>query len=651
MKRRYIVLAVFAVLLLVFGFAAFLLLGGKSSASPNPPSFSVAEFGSVGDDGYAVFSHKGNGNLTLISSDEPFARKVFIVKDSRAVDDSRFNELYLQLKSLETYGYNVTITNSSKIGQGIYVIPSGAMPSYVLTRLYTDLSNLTIIYLGAKDLIIASGLKKADWYSLLTSYQKSHLIQYDGTLNQFLEKQNRSLFSDILYSTWAKPTSSTISVFDNGTKTMTLRHGGADGNYLRLIYNFNDQLRGIADSQKLNQTDLTLVPDSPDVFPGQSSLLQFSLDKTNGTAFFTIKKNGVQLERDSLSRVTDQNVFIQKLQFDSPGDYLLYAADNSGTLGSGIFHVKDLDIRLLDHSGFRYTFSVNLDGQPVRSGEALVSIGNSQSKKKFFINDGVLVVDAKLEQGLSYLNMELLGTKKQITITNNSEEATSFYIKYGIPGLIIVLIVYFGATFTRKPSYKLRFGESASYIRDEVHTTFSEVLAAFNQTRKDLHLGNSPITPQEFGLGIKTHITNGADITEGNLEGVLKSLVDSGHLENHRQYYQLQGEGDVKKNVLQRMIKEKLIENGIYFKEVPNKPGTSLQTDGIPNSIKFITKDYEVGFYGDTFSKKAIIVVDEESEVRSIMNLLSESDRAKLRIMQSNGRIVFVSIDRFGDIL
>ena len=84
------------------------------------------------------------------------------------------------------------------------------------------------------------------------------------------------------------------------------------------------------------------------------------------------------------------------------------------------------------------------------------------------------------------------------------------------------------------------------------------------------------------------------------------------------------------------MIREKLIESGVMFKE---------------KGRKFITKDYEIGFFGEKFSKKGVIVVDDVSETKRIMNGLSSQEWARLKIMQSNGTITFVPIDNLNDVL
>ncbi|MDD5339683.1 MAG: hypothetical protein PHV13_00355 [Candidatus ainarchaeum sp.] len=641
MRRRYILLGVFAVLLviaLVSLIAALLMQVPEAQKERVQPLFQVLQTGMAGNNGYAIFNYRGTGNITILSYNSEPSKDIYIINDSQAIEATRLPELIAQLKTLEKYGYTVSMSNSTKMSNGIYVLPSGAMPSYVLFNLYQNNPNVTLVYVGSTDLLLSSGMKKNDWYGALTQPQRMHIMVYNSTLDEFLDKGDRSIPLDILFNTASRQRNATIHVSGSSLKTATIDMSNATR--LRLIAEF-DGLYGIYDSAPLQTlpvpaTRKVLAPKPASVFPWEKSTLEFSLKRTNGTAFISINKDGKEVRRDMLRRVTDENVFLQKLQFSEPGEYVLDVSDNSGTIASGMLHVSDLQVALQERRGTTFVFSVIVDGAPLSDTEALVWLGNSSTKRKFYVSDGLLTVNAKLDRGTNVFNMDLFGTVIQIPVENNSDPLLDFYIKFGIPGLGIVLLVYFSMRVSKKPMYTLRVGDSATYIREEVRVPTAEALETFKNAREDLHLSNEPITPHEFGVELKRRITNGADVTEGNVEGILKSLVTAGRLETHREYYQPKGEGDVKLNTLRRMIKERLIENGVQFREAGRK---------------FVTKDYEIGFFGDNFTKKAIIVVDNESEIKQLLARLSDSERAVLRIRQANDLLVFVPIDRLGGAL
>lgn len=635
MRPIKIVIGLLVVLfLLLTGVVGFLLLSmaEEEFQEESSPLFSVLEEGTASHYGYAVFNYRGKGNVTILSLTSEPKKTVSIINDTDAIQATRFSELVEDLRKLEDYGYTVSVAEEPKIGSDVYVVPTGAIPSYALFSLQQNISNGTVLYIGEKDLLISKGIKKLAWYDSFTEEQKERIAVYNGTLDEFIEAGG-SLKDDILYETWNQKNNSTTRLSGSGLGTASIDL--EDSEFIRLVYELKG-LYGTYDSPPLSTLNHSIDPAPQSVLPWEKSTLRFSLNKTNGTAFLSIRKNGKVIEHELLRRVTDENVFIKKMQYEEPGEYIIEVSDNSGPIASGLLHVENLEIELVDSSGVFYTFSVTVDDEPLQNTEVYVSLGNSTQKEKSYVSQGLLVVRAKLDKGENVFNMEMLGSRMPVTIYNEQTSLLEFYLKYGAPGLFMVVLIYFGARMTRRPSYRLRFGEAGTYIRQEIRLPMERAIGSFKKIREDMNLGRAPITPHEFSVSLKRYLTNGADVTEGNVEEILKKLVKSGRLETHRDYYQLKGEGDVIRNVLRRMIREKLIESGTMFKE---------------SGSKFITKDYEIGFFEENFSKKGIVVVNDRYETKRVLASLSNSEKARLRILQSNGMITIVPIDKLKDVL
>lgn len=632
MRLKNILLFLIGFLLLsLAGIVVFLLSGTiVEEGEPSPTSFSVIETGTANDFAYAVYSFRGEGNLTMLSYGRAPKRSVIIINDSQAVQATRLPEFAARLETLERYGYTVTVSDEPKVGDAVYVVPSGAIPSYVLFNLQQGSSNGTIIYIGDKDLLLSNGIKRLNWYDQLTESQKERIVLYSGTLDEFMENSSISLERDILHSSWMVKNSTTYALSGDGLGTAVA--GLNETGFVRLIYDFPD-IGGIFDSSRLEKSGEPLEPSPGEIYPWERSSLQFTLNKTNGTAFFTVKREGKIIEHEQLRRVTDQNVFIKKFEYSEPGDYVLLAEDNSGVIASGLLHVKDIRIVPVEKRGYSIVFSVTVDGKPLDNEEVMVSLDNS-TKKRFYVSDGTLVVFAKPNKGINVFEMEIGGATIPVRFENNDDSVLDFYLSYGIPAFALIFIVYFGARLTRRPTYQVRFGDSADYVRQEIALPTGRAIESFRRIRADMKLGRSPITPHEFSVSLKRYLTNGADVTDGNVDEILRKLVKSSLLETHRDYYQLRGEGDVVRNVLRRMVREKLIESGTPFSE---------------NGDKFITNDFEIGFAGEKFFKKAIVIVDDVAEEKSMLDKLSETERARLRILQSNGMVSFVLIDRLSD--
>lgn len=637
--KKLIIGAVIFLFILFMGLVGVLALMflGEVDISPiqekSPPVFTVIEVNTAADNGYAIFNYRGEGNVTMLALERMPKKEIVVINDSRAIQTDKLPELIEDLRVLENYGYELSVVDEATISDAIYVVPSGALPSYVLFNLQQGSSNGTIIYVGDTDLILSRGIKRQAWYDSFTDAQKARVVHYAGPLDDYISSENYSLVSDILYEKWNQNYNTTMNLTGDGERTIVTGLNGSQ--YVRLVYGLDDELYGVSDTGPLQFTPQFLIPIPTEVFPWERAKLDFDLNKTNGTAEMEIKKEGKTIEKQFLRRVTDDNVFIKNMKYNEPGEYIIHVTDNTRRVASGVLHVKDLDIELVDRRGVTFQFKVTVDGEPLDNTDVLVGIGNS-TKGKFYVSAGELIVQAKPDPGENVFNIDIFGTTVPYHYNNDQKGFFDFYLTYGLPGIGLVLVIYFGARLSRKPMYSVRFGESATYIRQEIRLPLGRALDSFKRIRMDMKLGRSPITPHEFSISLKRYLTNGADVTEGNVEEILKRLVGTGKLEAHRDYYQLKGEGDVKRNTLRRMAREKLIESGTPFED----------KDG-----KFITKDFEIGFFGQDFKKKGIVVVDDNSEVDRIIHSLSESERSRIDILRANDMIRFVPIGKLEDVL
>ncbi len=630
-----------AIIFLVIVLSVAVLLGSglvviveEEEQGPAETSFAITEIGRAGEYGYVIYDYVGEGNVTLISYRKEAAREITIIDDAEGLEMDRLEEFAEMFRPLEKYGYTIKISDRRKIGDGIYVVPTGAMPTYVLDDLLANATDGVVIYIGSKDYILRGGLSERKWYDELTPGQRDRILIYESTsLGEYLDEGQFTLEEDIIENKWSFEGMGVYPVSGEGRKTSKTEM--INGNYLRVIYDLKDR-KGITDSVKLEKETNILAPNPESIYPWEDSTLTFYLNKSNGTAFLSVFKDGNEVKSEMLTRVTNGSVFVKRLQFKEPGEYILYVRDNTGAIASGILRLKDLEIDYVGKTGFNYYFKVSVDGVPLDDAEVIAGLEGSDVRKKFYIDGGDLVMGANLQKGENVFVIDIEGTTKKITVEYTEESIIDFYINYLTSGILLVAVVYTAARLSRKPTYILKASEGSRDIRKEVKVKKSEVLEAFRMVRRDIKIGNSPITAHEFEMALKRYVTKGADVTEGNVEELLRRLVEQGMLESYRNYYQFTGEGDIKKKVLLRMAREILIENGIPFKQ---------------KKEKFVAKDYEVGLFGADFEKKAIVVVDREEEVSKIIASLDDRERSKVRIREANGMLTFVPIDRLGEVL
>ena len=640
MKLRNILIGIGIIAILaVLGVGAFLFVylpqieqAGNETAQK--ASFEIIEIGRAGGQGYVSYDLYGSGSLTIVSYRVRGFKDITIIEDEDGIESERIDELVEKIKPLEKFGYDIKLSDRKLLGKGVYIVATGAMPNYVLDDLQNNVTDAVVIYIGRKDLVLRSGaLSDENWYDSLLPEQQDRVLTYDGTLGSYLDSNDETMAGYIMENRWSYEESVTYNISKAGKSTKTVPMSNSQ--YIRVIYDV-ENIKGITDSVELDPPKVLLKPSPASIYPWESANLEYKLNQTDGTAYFTVRKNGMEITAERLKTVLkNDTVFFKPLSYSEGGEYILEVKDNSGVIGSGILHVNQVEIEYVGKVWNRYLFNVTLDGEPME-GEAIASINNATDKRKFHISDGELSIAALLEKGDNIFNIEIEGEVFHVTVNYAEESVWDIYIKYGIPGLIIVLIVYVIARLSKRPTYTIRISGGSREIRKEVKVKKEQILEAIGKIRKDTKLRKYPITVAEFEIAIKRYITNGADITDGNVEEILRKLTKESLIEHYGEYYQLAGEGNIKEKALLRIIRENLIENGISFKE---------------SGKKFVTKDFEIGLYGEDYEKKAIIVMENEEEIEKIMKVVDDNKAVQLRIKEANGLVTFIPIKKIGEVL
>ena len=630
---KNIFLVLFAIFLLIV-LISFFQIHSETQDSNYGGNISVYNISRIGNYAYVLMSSSGKGNVTLLTYSEKPSSEIFILND-KGIGMTNFDNFVSNIKSLEEKGFSVKLSGSTvKVNHGVYIVATGAMPFYVFDSI-KDTSS-TIIYIGKKDLFLEGGnIKSRNWYDELSPEEKNKIIIYEKTLDEFLENKT-DLSTLILENSWHLKNKKffQLNQFNHNITTLSISVANtSETAHVRIFYNLGKNSTRIIDSQQLAQQQFAFGKEL-NVLPDEKFEFEANLNKTNGSAYFVIEKDRKEVSRIKEKRIVDEGIIYERLSFGEPGDYVIKLEDNSGVLGGTIVHVKKVEITLKERRPKTFVFSISLDDNPVDRLESTVSLNNGTAKV-FTINNGELSVNAKLNKGNNEFSFLLFGSLYKVQVENNYEDAGEIYFKYGVPGLVLVLIVYIFARLSRKPTYIIRVGNVARDVRQELKLQTKQAIDLFKLARQELSI-TGPLTVQEFSFILKRNFTEGADITEGNVEEILKELGAHDIIQHKRGYYQLKDDGDLVKNVMVRVIREKLIERGINFT--------------LKNNM-FFTTSYQICLLGNKISDKAIFVYDNETEFKNWFDSLSEKERAAIKIKKFNGSLIFSSLDKIDDVL
>lgn len=613
--------------LLILGVVAFVLFQGENAPAEKVAQEGTAhalEFGRAGDYGYLTFQYNGSGNVTLIAlSGQPKANIIVLQKDFLGTE--RYYYFNQSIRALGQKGFSITEVEA--IGEpqnSIIVIPSGAMPLELLERLDNLTSSNVIIYLGKRNLIFSDRLIQGDWLLNVSNFSRPHIMIFEKTLEEFYSEKNLSLFESIERNSWAEKNSGTFNYAGEGKKTIFITLNGS--NWLRML--------PLADSVQManHSANITGIFD---VFPWQRAQLTTVLNYSNGTAQFTVEKDGKILSTGELSRVRGEEAFFLAPDLQEPGDYLVRLSDQSGTIGAARVHVKALNISFSRSYGNLYEFSILLDGAPLESARTSVGLNHSGNSVSAEIRNGRMSVHALLIQGENVFVIPLFGKKHYVSYINNQEDVIAFYAKYLTLGAVVAGIFYAVARISRKPVYRIKIPESVQGSAVEVRLSPRDVISAIVEVEKRFGWKGVPVYAKEIGLGLKK-FTEGMEINEGNIEAIMKKLEQNGLVKSHLGLYAIPEWGDAKANAAKRIVRDKLVENGVDFSEKP---------------FGFECEDRQIVLEPAKATREAVAVFEDKDSIRSYLSSLDGKQRAKVEIKIRNGVLRLATLGELDEIL
>ncbi len=633
---KKILLLISFVVLLVLASTFVLTLINLPSEETEQGYIEIISKGRAGEYGYCLYHANGSGQTELLSLNEAPKTKIVVLSEM-GIGMESFNEFVGELETLEKYGMSVEVIGRSdvrKVRDAILIVPTGAIPDYVLNTIGSTGTFNTLVYIGKTDLKMGSSLRKDYWYTQLDEETKNKIIVEEYTLDEFMDDPNliTNFKKEILKNNWAIISEKTQKFIEyDGDKSLFVPM--EESGYLRLIYSAGE-IVGIDDSGFLPIEPVHMETDG-DVYPWERAAVSFTLSNSTGKAFYTVEKNGAILLSEDLGRVGVEKAFYYTYEFEEPGDYIVKVYDSSGMLGSTYIHVKEIEIKREGTWDIRTVFSVSVDGKPLKTGELYVSLNNKEAEK-YPIIDGHITVNEKLQSGTNIFRIQYLEYKKDIVYEGVQSGTIETYLQWGPFILIFIIVIYVLASMRRKPMYTIKIEAVARKERNVIQITTEQLVECINYLENKFGWEKVPVKLGELAYSIRKNITDGADVLDGDLEAILKTLEQNGIVERDGDYYQLTGWGDVKKNVLMRKVRDTLITNGIKFKET--KKGFDIGTAVI--SATYVN-----------INKKLILVFDGEEDVRRFMSSLKGGERAKLEIKKTNDKLALVAIERLEEII
>lgn len=471
--------------------------------------------------------------------------------------------------------------------------------------------------------------------------------------------------SFILENAWRKPLGATVRNYsgDYSGKTLVFSSTTAtqENGFGRIIYEFQSEKGAIAgayDSVYLERLSGSLQGPSS-VFP-------------NGTASYTatLKENYKTPTQLTLSLQADagdgkkaaqafgsanvldvgvvQGSFTQTLE---PGDYLLKAVDGEGNAHAQAWlHVKKLEVTLAGVDDYNYKFAALLDGQPIEGESAVVKLDNGKSNKTVGISNGTFIVPASVPQGKHEFSVLLMGKSLAVPYENTKEPMGVFYVKYGVPALIVCALLYLFLKKPDKTKLKLIVPELPPDTAKEERIIAAKFLRVFDLVEKDYGWKRVPLTAAEVRSGLRRHY--GITATDSNVTEVLDELAKRGLAACSGEYYTPKEwlvKSTAEELALKRHVRETLIASGRSFKEEKD----CIKANGGENTFFHFGKTGAGQALENTKKGRSVIVFQNDDELadfrKTLLNCNEESVRLSLE--SERGGITLTTAGGVGEAL
>ncbi|MFA5412048.1 MAG: hypothetical protein WC350_01725 [Candidatus Micrarchaeia archaeon] len=597
--------------------------------------------GRAGTDAYFLFEANGSGSAELISLSEKPKTTVVVLSETGIDDETnnRFDEFVGGLGALEGYGMNVEVIGPADIRtvrDSVIIIVNGAMPRYVLDDLATLYARgNSLIYIGKTDFTLnRAELRRDYWLAQLDNASAEKLVIKEMRLGDFLDTPGAAadLNYQILGNRWAEAGDAAFP-FSGFSGSKTLFVPVSDGGYYRFIYDAGGE-KGFVDSGRLPAEKLD-VRATPDIYPWDKAELYFTMNQSTGRVLYTLEKDGEQIAAEELGYVGAEKAFFYTFEFEEPGDYLFWVYDGSGTLGSSHMHVRAINISISELRDVRMEFNVTVDGVPVKTGKAMVSLDGAE-EREYSISDGRMSVPVRLKSGVNSIRVKYLEYVTIISYEQTEESLIDVYAKWLIPGVLLVAGVYVVASARRKPTYRLRVERMGKKQATRLKVSPGQITDAIADVEKSCGWKEVPISLKELTQSFKKNITDGMDMYDGDVEGLMKKMEEKGSVQRYGDYYQLHGWGDAKKNVIKRRIRDVLVLAGEKFRDAWG----GFELARIVVSTEYFNTE-----------KKLILVFENEEEKDGFLQAMEPFSRAEIELKMENGKVVVTTIDGLSEFI
>ncbi|GEM_PF-5697393 len=226
----------------------------------------------------------------------------------------------------------------------------------------------------------------------------------------------------------------------------------------------------------------------------------------------------------------------------------------------GFALIPQLEARLTYDGGREKEFLLLKNGEPLTGSTVRVrKLGGAWSEVQ--LSEGKAIISSKWNAGENTVEFESNGAKAEQRFRENGGQVV-FYIKWGVPGLVLAAILIFALIPKEQKKYTVRYGGAKSYEHGKFRMGAQDLAARISRAQSGLGLG--ALTEREINRQLFAQ--TGVLASDGTMKNALRALVKNGLLAEYGGYFaavKKGGVGKVRENTLLRRLSDSLLQQGI----------------------------------------------------------------------------------------
>jgi len=490
-------------------------------------------------------------NITLSTLQYRPPTSAYIIEPPQSSPKNTRDAAAALRSSLPKYGFTLQKgePDYGKIPDSLIIAPTGTMPSQLYHNLSALLANGNqIIYLGLPfdfllepDGSISKNPEQQNISSLSSSPLCDFLPSPSGGYLCILNRPQESFSPSELASAMLQ-----IALFGPGTAPVSLQAQNISGVRTYFLPLVQDSARAriaylFAGKGVLKQGALLVPLKYPQgsiagglsCFPGSDLHLALQANASYESPVelhFSLSagKDGVRTSQVPAGSGLVRQIWAGSAEFpcpQSPGEYLLRLQDQFGrSYASARLVSRNFTVTLLSYSEGAYSFGVLLDSKPLDASLVRVRIEGSNNSETYPAMQGKATVFAKPARSGTFI-FELLGEEgAQASAPFSPPQSTAgIYLWLGLPGLALVLLLYYAIRGRIGSKYSLTIDESVPGAQNTLELGSAAVIGIFEKTARSLSIGKQPLSFQELMLGFRRYAAPGraSFIADFNLQQLL----------------------------------------------------------------------------------------------------------------------------------